>query len=177
MVLVKSKSALRMLTMTWKISITGKRASSLSCLLYVTGLNTCYTTLEQAAGDVVTARNKVAKMLKGITTVNPSLIAAMQNVRSNVATKSDFAAACSELSEQIAVIFLGESRRPAFSKSWQASLRSWNEQPSGRRRPGACHQWPRRVQLRQRLRQGAWQRIWRRAWSGRPGDGRWHQHI
>ena len=32
---------------------------------YVTGLNTCYTSLAQA-NDAVTDRNKVAKMLKGI---------------------------------------------------------------------------------------------------------------
>ena len=38
---------------------------------YITGLNTCYTTLEQT-GNPVTACNKVAKMLKGITPMNAS---------------------------------------------------------------------------------------------------------
>jgi hypothetical protein len=60
----------------------------------VTVLNTCCTTLAQA-GDAVTKRNRVAKMLKGISTVNPSLVAAMQNIRSNPTTKGDFAAASS----------------------------------------------------------------------------------
>jgi uncharacterized protein YdhG (YjbR/CyaY superfamily) len=58
-------------------------------------------------------RNKVQKMLQGITTQNPSLIAAMQSIRSNPGTKSNFAAASSELSEQIALTFPGEARRPA----------------------------------------------------------------
>lgn len=79
---------------------------------YVTGLNTCYTTLE-AAQDPVSERNKVAKMLKGITTQNASLIAAMQNIRSNPNTKSSFTAASNELSEQVALIFPGETRRPS----------------------------------------------------------------
>ena len=75
----------------------------------IAGLNACYTTLEQA-GEDVTARNKVTKMLKGITTVNASLLAAMQNIRSSTATNNDFAAASSKLSEQIALIFPQESR-------------------------------------------------------------------
>ena len=79
---------------------------------YVTGLNTCYTTLE-GAQDPVSERNKVAKMLKGITTQNASLIAAMQNIRSNPNTKSNFTAASNELSEQVALIFPGEARRPS----------------------------------------------------------------
>ena len=88
---------------------------------YVTGLNMCYTTLEHHTGGPVTARNKVAKMLKGITTVNASLITAMQNIRSNTATKNDFAAAFSELSEQIALIFPGESCRPSASRGRRVS--------------------------------------------------------
>jgi hypothetical protein len=36
---------------------------------YVTGSNACHTTLAQAQ-DEVSDRNKVAKMLKGITSVN-----------------------------------------------------------------------------------------------------------
>ena len=81
---------------------------------YVTGLNTCCTTLAQA-GHAVTARNKVAKMLNGTTTMNPSLVTAMQNIRSNVAMKNDFAAASSKLSEQIALIFPEESRQTSTS--------------------------------------------------------------
>ena len=88
---------------------------------YVTGINACYTTLDNA-GDPVTARNQVAKMLKGITTtVNASLIAAMQNIRSNPDTKNDFVAASSKLSEQIALIFPGESRRPSASRGRRVS--------------------------------------------------------
>ena len=43
---------------------------------YVTGQNTCYSTLAQIS-HAVTGRNEGAKMLKGITTVNHSLDAGM----------------------------------------------------------------------------------------------------
>jgi hypothetical protein len=59
--------------------------------------------------DAATERNKVAKMLKGISTASSSLVAAMQNIRSNPTAKTNFAAASSELSEEIALIFHGES--------------------------------------------------------------------
>jgi hypothetical protein len=78
----------------------------------ITGLNTCHATLAQAQ-DEACDRNKVAKMLKGTTTVNSLLVAAMQNIRSNPNTKNNFRAASSELNKQIALIFPGEARCPA----------------------------------------------------------------
>jgi hypothetical protein len=78
----------------------------------VTGLNACHATLAQAF-DPASDRDKVQKMPQGIATQNPSLIAAMQSIRSNPGAKSNFTAALSELSEQIALMFPGEARRPA----------------------------------------------------------------
>jgi hypothetical protein len=75
-------------------------------------LNACHATLAQAF-DPASDRDKVQKMPQGIATQNPSLIAAMQSIRSNPGAKSDFTAALSELSEQIALMFPGEARRPA----------------------------------------------------------------
>ena len=63
--------------------------------------------------------------------MNVSLIAAMQNVRSNTATKSDFAAAFSELSEQIALIFPGQSRRPSASPGRRVSGAGTNNRQGG----------------------------------------------
>jgi hypothetical protein len=77
---------------------------------YVTGLNACYKTLEEA-GEPITERNKVSTMIKGISTQNQYLTAAIQNVRTNPNTKSNFTAASNELGEQIAIIFPGELRR------------------------------------------------------------------
>jgi hypothetical protein len=62
------------------------------------------------ADEAVNKCNKAANVLKGITTANPLLIAAMQNIRSNPNTKATFAVASSKLSEQIALLFPGESR-------------------------------------------------------------------
>ena len=76
---------------------------------YVTGLNACYKTLEEA-GEPYSERNKVSTMLAGIRNQNQYVIAAVQNVRTNPLTKSNFTAAANELSEQIAIIFPGESR-------------------------------------------------------------------
>ena len=78
---------------------------------YVTGLNACYKTLEEA-GEPMTERNKVATMLKGIQNVNAYVTAAIQNVRTRAETKNNFTTASNELSEQIAIIFPGEIRRP-----------------------------------------------------------------
>jgi hypothetical protein len=102
---------------------------------YVTGLNACYTTLAQA-DDAVNERNKVTKMLKGITTTNPSLIAAMQNIRSNPTTKANFAVASSELSEQIALLFPGESRTSPGRRRRVAGTGTGNRQGDGGRGRG-----------------------------------------
>jgi hypothetical protein len=67
---------------------------------HVTEINACHTTLAQT-NNAVKERNKAAKMLKGITTANPSRIAAMQNIHSNPNTKANLAVASGELSEQI----------------------------------------------------------------------------
>jgi hypothetical protein len=133
--------------------------------LYITGLNTCHSTLAQA-DDAVTEHNKVAKMLKGITTVNPSLAAAMQNIISNPGTKNNFTAASSELSEQITLIFPRRSPSP-WCRMWSASSWSRNRQPSRRRWPGTWPwSWSRRPWL--------WPRKWKRngRGRGRGGQGR-----
>jgi uncharacterized membrane protein YgcG len=77
---------------------------------YVTGLNACYKTLEEA-GEPITERNKVSIMLKGISNQNPYMAAAIQSVRTRTETKNDFTAASNDLGEQIAIIFPGELRR------------------------------------------------------------------
>jgi hypothetical protein len=89
-------------------------------------LNTCHATLAQAQGDEASDRNKVAKMLKGMTTVNLLLVAAMQNIRSNPNSKNNFTAASSELSKQIALVFPGE---PLPSTQQSPSGWSWIRQP------------------------------------------------
>ena len=78
---------------------------------YVTGLNACYRTLEEA-GEPLTERTKVATMLAGIRNQNAYAIAAVQSVRTNPLTKGNFTNAANELGEQIAVIFPGEARKP-----------------------------------------------------------------
>jgi hypothetical protein len=99
---------------------------------HVTGLNTCHATLAQAF-DPASDRNKVQKVPQGTTTQNPSLIAAMQSIRSNPGTKSNFAAASNKLSEQIALMFPGEARRPAHHGRCIAGQGSGNR---NRRRGG-----------------------------------------
>jgi hypothetical protein len=64
---------------------------------YVTGLNACYKTLEEA-GEPISERNKVVTMLTGIRNQNQYVIAAVQGVRTNPLTKNDFTAAANELS-------------------------------------------------------------------------------
>jgi hypothetical protein len=102
---------------------------------YVTGLNACYAALEQA-DDTVNERNEDGKMLKGITAVNPSLIAAMQHTRSNQTTKNNFAAASSELGEQIALLFPGEARRPGANLGRRIAAAGTGNRNEGRGRGG-----------------------------------------
>jgi hypothetical protein len=70
----------------------------------ITRLRACHATLAQAH-DEASNCNKVAKTLKGTTTVNLSLIVAMQTIRSDPNAKNNFTSASSKLSKQIALIF------------------------------------------------------------------------
>ena len=83
------------------------------------------------ANDAVTERNKVAKMLKGTRIVNPSLVAALQKIHSSPATKNNFTAASSELSEQIALIIMS-CEDPAIKKE---DLATKKDKKVGGRRP------------------------------------------
>ena len=139
---------------------------------HVTGLDTRCNGLARA-NDAVTERNKVAKMLKGIAAINPSLVAAMESMWSNAMTKSNFAAASSELSEQIALIFPGNRAAlqrtvaDAFQGLAQATITMEVEDKSMVKAKEA------KAKVED-VRKGAWPR---RTRSRRTHHGRRHQHF
>jgi hypothetical protein len=88
-----------------------KSESVFSFSSYITALNAAYKTLEESR-EPVSERMKVSTMLDGIKNQNAYLTSAIQIICTKPETKTNFIVAANELSEQIAIIFPGETRKP-----------------------------------------------------------------